>query len=380
MRYDDAAYSNPVEHAVVQVAIDWARVGRPDAIAEAKLISLARQMVWDEWPNIQPTADDLVQAVTTARTPTPGAGRVAMLTTSRLTHNSFGYRPFDFLVAADDGQDQHNERPITDDFWNQALSEAAPDIAFAVGASAYWRNKRDIALAGISQAAESGHVQAMNELGCLFERANPPEAEIARRWFERAAEAGNPDAMVNLGAYYAEDVDPPDLDGARHWYEKAAGLGNAGAMYNLGVLCLRADPPDVTRARAWFMQSAAGEHLPAMLNLGALAASSQPENLFMAGYWYQEAASRGDKEAMSRLATVFKLVAPPNLDAAHYWYEQAAAAGDADAMYQLGLLSVQADPPDEKAGEIGLSRRPPPGTSLRCITWAFRSDVRIRPI
>ena len=55
------------------------------------------------------------------------------------------------------------------------------------------------------------------------------------RW-EREADAGDSDAMVELGALYATSQ-PPDLDAARHWFKRAADAGDGDAMFKVGLLC-----------------------------------------------------------------------------------------------------------------------------------------------
>ena len=59
------------------------------------------------------------------------------------------------------------------------------------------------------------HTGATESLGVLLAGSDPGQA---RRWYEKAAEAGNSDAMFNLGELL-EDSDPGQ---ARRWYEKAA--------------------------------------------------------------------------------------------------------------------------------------------------------------
>ena len=105
----------------------------------------------------------------------------------------------------------------------------------------------------------------MNNLGVLLKDSDPGQA---RRWYEKAAEAGHADAMINLGALLetatrarpaagmrrpprpatpapcstwgcCSDSDPGQ---ARRWYEKAAEAGHAGAMINLGLLLEDSDP------------------------------------------------------------------------------------------------------------------------------------------
>jgi TPR repeat protein len=53
--------------------------------------------------------------------------------------------------------------------------------------------------------------------------------------YQRAADAGEPLAMINLGNLL-RTADPPDLEGARHWYQRAADAGQPLAMINLGNL------------------------------------------------------------------------------------------------------------------------------------------------
>ena len=55
----------------------------------------------------------------------------------------------------------------------------------------------------------------------------------AREWYQMAADAGNTDAMYNLGVLYANGYGvAQDYDKARQWYQKAADAGNAWGMNN----------------------------------------------------------------------------------------------------------------------------------------------------
>ena len=64
----------------------------------------------------------------------------------------------------------------------------------------------------------------------------PSGLDAERRRWERAADAGDSDAMFELGLLYANSMQPPDLDAARRWWERAADAGNSDAMFNLGHL------------------------------------------------------------------------------------------------------------------------------------------------
>jgi hypothetical protein len=229
-QYRDARHDDPIVHSVLQTAIDWARVGMTRPASAEELIGLALDALLQEHPELEPTDQEMLGAISTARTPPPGAGRVAGLRTVLLPERTRGYRPFDYLVAADDGQ-VGMPRLIPTSFWSTTLKLANPDEAFAISLSADQRNNIPTALLASRQAAAAGHTGAMFTLGLLLaDRLDPPDLDQARHWFEQAAAAGHTDAMINLGDLLATRLDPPDLDEARHWYEQAAAGGNTEAQ------------------------------------------------------------------------------------------------------------------------------------------------------
>ena len=70
----------------------------------------------------------------------------------------------------------------------------------------------------------------------MLRRLRRSGGDDARRSSEHAVDAGDRDAMYARGYQYSNETDPPDLDGARRWYERAANAGHSGAMQALGVL------------------------------------------------------------------------------------------------------------------------------------------------
>ena len=83
--------------------------------------------------------------------------------------------------------------------------------------------------------------------------SQPPDLDAVRRQLEAAAEAGDSDAMYNLGYLHAELKVPFDLDVAESWYQRAAHAGNSAAMRNLALLLAdRKQPPDTEAARRWW--------------------------------------------------------------------------------------------------------------------------------
>lgn len=62
-------------------------------------------------------------------------------------------------------------------------------------------------------------------------RNQEPTCFVAERdLYERAANGGDVQAMVDLGILLADQSEPPDLSGARIWWEKAANTGHRGAQ------------------------------------------------------------------------------------------------------------------------------------------------------
>lgn len=58
----------------------------------------------------------------------------------------------------------------------------------------------------------------------------------ALHWSIGGADAGDADAMCNLGVLLIERGGDRDLVQAEQWYRRAADAGHATAMYNLGLL------------------------------------------------------------------------------------------------------------------------------------------------
>ena len=73
---------------------------------------------------------------------------------------------------------------------------------------------------------------AMNNLGCMYKKGwgGAQDYVQARKWFQKAADAGDADAMYNLGVLYQNGQGVArDSARARYWIRKAADAGNADA-------------------------------------------------------------------------------------------------------------------------------------------------------
>jgi localization factor PodJL len=96
------------------------------------------------------------------------------------------------------------------------------------------------ALPTLVRAAAAGDPAAQFHLSKIYERGGagqPADLTKARMWAERAARAGVPEAMFNLGLFmYEGQGGPPDLPGAADWFTRAARLGLKDAQYNVARL------------------------------------------------------------------------------------------------------------------------------------------------
>ena len=187
-----------------------------------------------------------------------------------------------------------------------------PDVArfvFEAGRVANARKEYAEARRLYDRAAAAGYPMALNNIGGLYEGGQGVRVDYAEaaRWYRKAVEAGEPIAMVDLGWLdeTAHGV-AKNCAEAVQLYETAVKAGIPSAMNNLGLLYLRGQcvRRDYAEARRLFEQGIAlGE--PACMNgLGAIynEGAGVPRNLRVARQWFEKAASLGDHEAQQNLS------------------------------------------------------------------------------
>jgi tetratricopeptide (TPR) repeat protein len=129
--------------AVVYAAIDWARCGRTDPIADETLREL--------WPSylragVRPTDDGFKAGLDWALRPV--AGTIALL----LEHAD-GYRAYDYIVWF--VHDQPDAQPPLDAAWASAIDGVTDAKALSVGARAYLHGRYDDAVTALKSASRS---------------------------------------------------------------------------------------------------------------------------------------------------------------------------------------------------------------------------------
>ena len=154
------------------------------------------------------------------------------------------------------------------------------------------------ALTLMQEAANAGHVGAIEQLGRICLEAKPPDAACAYARLERASREGRLSATTLLGWMHAKGIGGKvDLPRAAAYYREAAGKGEASARNNLGELYEtgRGVARDAVKAFDYYLAAATSGFPPAQFNVGRLYAtgSGTTKNLDEARRWLGEAAKAG---------------------------------------------------------------------------------------
>ena len=154
------------------------------------------------------------------------------------------------------------------------------------------------ALALMREAADSGHVGAIERLGRICLEAEPPNAPCAFARLERASREGRLSATTLLGWMHAEGIGGKvDPARAARYYREAAQQGEPSARNNLGELheTGRGVAKDPAKAFDYYLAAALTGFPPAQFNVGRLYATGKgtAKNLVEARRWLGEAAKAG---------------------------------------------------------------------------------------
>lgn len=230
----------------------------------------------------------------------------------------------------------------------QAGSETAAariGRVYASGLGGVTRDARE-ALRSFQRGAEAGDPQAQERLGQAYARGRgvARDPAQARLWLTRAARAGHPAAMCQLGVMeeFGQGAEGPDLPAALRWYRAAAAAGDGRAQTNLGYLYETGKGVPVRHAEAvhYYRQAAKQGEARALFRLGACAERGKglPQSAAQAANYYERALEAGSRNAALALG---KLVDESDPAAARRWYLRATELGSGEAWFQLGLLHEQ---------------------------------------
>jgi hypothetical protein len=173
-------------------------------------------------------------------------------------------------------------------------------FAYQAGRAAAARKDYPEALRLYEKAAAAGYPTAMHNIGVLYatgEGVKKDDAE-AMRWYKRAADAGDPLGMLELGWLYAfGEGNARNCPEAVRLNEAAVKAGVGAAMNNLGLLYVRGRcvERDYAEARRLFEQGAALNDDAALNSLGSMYNEAQgvPRNARLARELFERSAALG---------------------------------------------------------------------------------------
>lgn len=228
---------------------------------------------------------------------------------------------------------------------------SAPEAPPAATAPVYAQVRADVeagapgAVGRLKALAEAGHPQAQLYLGQLYDLGDAGLARDpveARRLVGLAAEAGDPNAMHNLGVFYFRgEGGAQDLANAAQWFHRAAEAGIVESQYNLGLLYRSGSgvPKDLAQARRWFRAAAARGDADARRALAGLEPKAAPQSA---------AASR--RPAAAPAATASQNVRQTQLILGRLGYYDGPADGFSNPAYRTALSEYQRDQDSQRTG------------------------------
>ena len=297
------------------------------------------------------------------------AGIKARVATAARNRKSASWRPDWAFQATQEAVTQRDnarnqaETPEVELARNQAMAECGDAEAMFYLGQLYERGRRESpfrpgvfgvidqnhveAARWYRSGAEAGNTNAMINLGLMYANGRGvDQSDVeAVRWFRSGAEAGNANAMTNLGVMYANGsgVEQSDVEAVR-WFRASAETGNADAMFELGTMYTNGrgvDQSDVEAVR-WFRSGAEAGNTNAMINLGMMYANGRgvDQSDVEAVRWYRAGAEAGNTNAMINLGVMYangRGVDQSDVAAAR-WYRAGAEAGNTNAMINLGAM------------------------------------------
>ena len=194
--------------------------------------------------------------------------------------------------------------------------------------------------------ADKGDIEAMNRISLIY-FVEYNDEEKAREWKERAANAGDTEAMIELGNDYRLIEDIADFDKSEYWYKKATDLGDGGAMKGLGDLyCYDEKRSDYFKAESWYNKAVAAGYHFAYVRLGEMCkeGKGRARDDSAAFEYFKKAADKGEIYGKIHLAEAYISGAGVNKDAKKgVSILEEATKESSLAKYRLGLCYYEGE-------------------------------------
>ena len=198
-----------------------------------------------------------------------------------------------------------------------------------------------------SKAAEMGNANAMNGLGLIYEfgRGVTKDYNEAAKWYRKSAEQGYAKGQANMGYMYeAGNGVEKDYNEAAKWYRKAAeqgyarGQANLGYMYEYGYGVNQ----DYAEAAKWYRKAAEQGYARGQSNLGIMYENGRgvSKDYAEAAKWYSKAAEQGYAKAQNNLGNLYLNGngVTKDYNEAIKWFRKAAEQNYASGQANLGYM------------------------------------------
>jgi TPR repeat protein len=242
-------------------------------------------------------------------------------------------------------------RPLMDSQGAAATTPAAPagPAATLATAKALYRDRNYAAAAkAFEKAAMAGNGEAMGCLGYMYlygRGMERPQPAIGFEWVHKgAADQRDPHAMYALANAYLAGVGTTAREHwARYWFIEAAEQDYAEAMRSLGEMARqKMNDSSYHEALVWFQKAVDAGSIDARVDIGVMLEFGQgvKRNPVEALKWYKYAAAAGSARGMSAVGQSYHRGVGVATDyrLAMIWYRRAAGRGFADAMNNIGIL------------------------------------------
>lgn len=231
----------------------------------------------------------------------------------------------------------------------QGSNDAATNIALMYANGKGVGKDAAQAVNWFQHAAEGGEASAQYNLALMYARGEgvPKDYHEAIRWLTAAADQNVVPAMLDLAEFSMRPPDPTltqDVAKAVKYYEKAADAGNVLAQVNLASIYSKGfeGKPDYAQAVMWYRKAAEQGDRDGQFGLAVCYALGRgvPVDYEEARRWFTSAADQGQVQAQFDLGVIYEegQGVPADRDVAAHYYELAAEKGMGKAQYRYGVL------------------------------------------
>ena len=219
------------------------------------------------------------------------------------------------------------------------------------------------------KALEAGSIEAISEIGCIYQYGRGVEKDKAKatKWYRCGAELGDPSSMNELADCLLKGIGTgKNIDEAIQWYRRAAELGNYNRTKELAT-CLIKYQANESEAFGWLKKSAGNYSLidslmhdsetdtdiSALKELAEIYYFSMPDtrgNKLKAFELYRKLAEKNLRYGYDIAVMYWKGEGvEENLSEALKWFKSSAEAGNSRSMDELAKIYLKGElvPQDE---------------------------------